>query len=167
MLAFDKDVVAGMYPLKLIDWNSAALDHARAGEPLEVAPLRFVGAACTGDEAERTGEFITGEYAGTGFMLMKREVFTRMIESYAHLKYVAAHNAAVPSASGNQYALFDCIIDAQTGEYLSEDYAFCKRWRALGGKIWLDTAGRLAHIGAYEFFGTPKGRFSRSTESRS
>jgi hypothetical protein len=167
MLAFDKDIVAGMYPLKVINWNSNALDNARAGEPLEHAPLRFVGTPCAGEEAEREGDLLTGEYAGTGFMLMKREVFDRMIRSYSHLKYAAAHNAAVPSTSSNQYALFDCMIDAQTGEYLSEDYAFCKRWRALGGKIWLDTAGRLAHIGAYEFFGSPKARFSDREEAES
>lgn len=39
---------------------------------------------------------------------------------------------------GENYALFECMIDPETCEYLSGDYAFCARWRALGGKIWLD-----------------------------
>ena len=43
MLRFDQDIVAGMYPLKLIDWDSAALARARGGEPVETAPLRYVG----------------------------------------------------------------------------------------------------------------------------
>ena len=30
-------------------------------------------------------------------------------------------------------------IDEDTGEYLSEDYAFCKRWRKIGGKIRMET----------------------------
>ena len=34
MLHFDQDIVAGMYPLKLIDWDEAALTRARRGEPL-------------------------------------------------------------------------------------------------------------------------------------
>jgi len=34
MLLFDKEVVAGMYPLKIINYDTAALDLARAGVPL-------------------------------------------------------------------------------------------------------------------------------------
>ena len=160
MLAFDKDVVAGMYPLKLIEWNQQALERIRLGESLDHAPIRFVGTPC--EPFERDGAFVTGEYAGTGFMMVKREVFPRMFEAYPQLRYTAAHNASNPSRSPNQYALFDCAIDEDTGEYLSEDYAFCQRWRKIGGKIWLDTESRLAHIGAYEFFGSPKCRFASS-----
>ena len=50
MLRFDADVVAGMYPLKLHDWSSG-MQHAIHGEPLETAPLRYVGAPCEGAEA--------------------------------------------------------------------------------------------------------------------
>lgn len=35
--------------------------------------------------------------------------------------------------------------------YLSEDYAFCHKWRAIGGKIWLDTVGRLSPTGVHTF----------------
>lgn len=160
MLAFDRDVVAGMYPLKRIEWTAAALDRVQAGEPLEQAPIRFVGAPCSGEELERDGDFLTGDCAGTGFMMIKRAVLERMIASYPHTRYTAAHTAAVPNTSPNQYALFDCLIDARTGEYLSEDYAFCQRWRALGGRIWLDTRGLLMHIGPHEFLGTPHARLA-------
>lgn len=159
MLRFGEDVVAGMYPLKLIDWTADSLDRVRNGEGIDQAPLRFVGTPCHGAERERKGEFVTGSYAGTGFMLIRRRVFETMIQSYPHLRYTAAHTAVVPSFSPNQYALFDCTIDSETGEYLSEDYSFCQRWRALGGRVWLDTASRLAHIGPHEFFGSPRARF--------
>ena len=46
MLAFDKEVVAGMYPLKLIEWNQQALERIRLGESLDHAPIRFVGTPC-------------------------------------------------------------------------------------------------------------------------
>ena len=160
MLDLNEDVVAGMYPLKVIDWTPDAVKRIRSGESMDQASLRFVGMPCEGKELERKRDFITGLYAGTGFMLIRRNVFEAMTLSYPHLRYRAAHTAAVPSLSPNQYALFDCVIDARTGEYLSEDYAFCQRWRALGGKIWLDTASRLAHVGPHEFFGTPRARFA-------
>ena len=43
MAAFDKDVVAGMYPLKIRDWSAEAVARVRGGESLETAPLRYVG----------------------------------------------------------------------------------------------------------------------------
>ncbi len=158
MLAFDKDVVAGMYPLKLLDWSPEAIERIRAGETLETAPIRFVGTPS--EPREQDGAFVAGDYAGTGFMMIKREVFSRLFEAYPKLRYTAAHNTANPSRSPNQYALFDCAIDEESGEYLSEDYAFCQRWRKIGGKIWLDTESRLVHIGAHEFYASPKPRFA-------
>jgi hypothetical protein len=129
-----------------------------AGEAVETAPLRYVGAPCEGIEAEDRDGFVTGTYAGTGFMLIKREVLIRMMAAYPQLRYVASHVAARPSQSPHQYALFDCMIEPETGVYLSEDYTFCRRWRDLGGEIWLDTQGSLIHVGQHEFSGAPSAR---------
>ena len=156
MLRFDQDVVAGMYPLKMILWDDAAIERARAGEPPDSAPLRYVGVACEGAEADSRDGFVTGVYAGTGFMLIRRAVFRRLIEAFPETRYTAAHTQPVPAGSPNQYALFDCTIDPDTGHYLSEDYAFCRRWRSIGGTVWLDTQGELAHIGTHEFDGRPQ-----------
>lgn len=160
MLAFGKEVVAGMYPLKEILWDQAAIARIRNGEPLEHASMRFVGLPCEAGERDEENGFVTGTYAGAGFLLIARTVFERLRESFPYLRYTAAHTATTPSLSTNQYAFFDCTIDAASGEYLSEDYAFCHRWRAIGGKIWLDTEGTLAHIGPHEFLGSPRGRYA-------
>ena len=55
--------------------------------------------------------------------------------------------------SPHRYALFECMIDPDTGEYLSEDFAFCRRWTDLGGEIWLDLESKLIHVGQYGFVG--------------
>ena len=34
MLSFDQDFVAGVYPLKVIDWSDAAIGAPRPGEKL-------------------------------------------------------------------------------------------------------------------------------------
>jgi hypothetical protein len=164
MLAFDQDVVAGMYPLKDITWDEAAVRRVTAdGESLDHAPIRFVGVTCEGNEKECEDGFVTGSYAGAGFLMMKKAIFERMKDSYPYLRYTAVHTTSSPSLSPNQYAFFDCMIEESTGEYLSEDYAFCQRWRALGGKIWLDTQSLLAHIGPHEFVGSPKTRYPAVT----
>ena len=49
------------------------------------------------------------------------------------------------------FALLDLLIIDE--KYFPEDYAFCYRWRALGGKIWLDTEGKIDHVGVHKFGG--------------
>src|SRR6185312_16087542 len=146
MLRFGEDVVAGMYPLKVIDWHSLAHERVRQGEKVETAPLLYVGRVAEGAAAERRGAFVAATYAGTGFLLIRRAAIERMIAAYPETHYatIQAHPLP-PDPSPNQYALFDCMIEPETRIYLSEDYAFCRRWRDLGGKIWLDTEGVLTH----------------------
>jgi len=161
MLAFDQDVVCGIYPLKVRDWGQQTVDQLRLGEPAETATLRYVGLACDAGEAERQGDFVTGQYAGCGFMLIKRSAIERMIMAYPETVYRAAHCYANAKAR-NTYALFESEIDHAEGLYLSEDFAFCRRFRSIGGKIWLDTASRLTHVGAHSFVGAPAIRFGAS-----
>jgi hypothetical protein len=156
MLRFNVDVVAGMYPLKMIHWDAAACERARSGESLDSAPLRYVGVPGEGEDFESRDGFVTGVYAGAGFMLIGRAALRRMIEAFPETRYTAAHTQPVPVDSPNQYALFDCMIDPDTRHYLSEDYAFCRRWRSIGGRLWLDTRSELTHIGPYEFAGRPR-----------
>jgi hypothetical protein len=159
MAAFGKDVVAGMYPLKTRDWSAEALDRVRRGETLESAPLRYVGLPCADGERRSECGFVTGDYAGTGFMLIRRATIARMMAAYPELKYAAAHDQARPNASPYLYALFDCMIEPETRHYLSEDYTFCRRWRDIGGEIWLDTQGPLIHTGAQDFVGNVSLRY--------
>jgi hypothetical protein len=153
MAAFDKDVVAGMYPLKIRDWSGEAIARVQRGEGLETAPLRYVGLPCNDEEREEVAGFATGEYAGTGFMMIKRGTLLRMMAAYPELRFAAAHDRAHQNPSPHQYALFDCMIEPETRHYLSEDYTFCRRWRDIGGKIWLDTQGPLIHTGTQDFVG--------------
>ncbi len=153
LLDADKDFVAGLYPVKTIDWE-AVPRRVVHGEKLDAAGLTYVGTLCTGAQARRDGDFVAAKYAGTGFQLIKRRVFETLIEAHPELHFKKMHtlNTQVPQ-SDRLYALFDCLIDPDTGEYLSEDYAFCRRWRALGGEIWLDAKSKLTHSGMQAFRG--------------
>jgi len=149
----NKDFTAAMYPIKEIDWNRLPARHAD-GEPINAAGLNFVGTLCSGDESKVEDEFATAKYAGTGFQLIKRHVIEQLAAAHPELKFHAIHAQDPESPSmDNRYALFDPIIDPETGEYLSEDYSFCRRWRALGGEIWLDLKSRLTHVGSSDFQG--------------
>ena len=160
MLELNKDFVAGLYPAKIIDWQQLAERAGKSGEAPDEAGLAYVGDVCKGAELKTENGFATGVYAGTGFQLIKRNVFERMKQAYPETKYKALHAFPRPSQpSDNLYALFDCMIDEESGVYLSEDYAFCRRWRAIGGEIWIDLKSKLTHTGNYSFRGNAAGRF--------
>jgi hypothetical protein len=157
LLSFDQDVVAGMYPVKNIDWPLVRQSHATSDAEFSESGLNFVGFPLPENQREERDGFVTGTYAGTGFKLIKRSVLENMIAAYPETKYVGAQTWPRPKTqSNNQYALFDCMIEPDTNIYLSEDFAFCRRWREIGGKIWLDTKTRLSHIGVYKYEGTPQ-----------
>jgi hypothetical protein len=155
MLDFGEDIVAGVYPLKTYDWERVAqrAGSPGTGEQLREAGLGYVGVTCVGAEQEERDGFVTAHYAGAGFLLIRRAAALRLVEAYPETRYVAAHNHEPPS--GNRYDLFGCVIEPETGHYLSEDFAFCHRWRKIGGRIWLDVRSRLRHVGSYEFQGVP------------
>ena len=153
MLNFNEDVVAGMYPLKKINYDEATYQRAAAGEPLQTAQLRYVGVPCEGDERKSRDGFVTGDYAGAGFLMMKRRVLELMAAKYPETHYTTAPQRRRRQSKPDLYALFDCLIEPETGHYLSEDYAFCRRWRALGGTIWLDAQSKLTHVGPHDFMG--------------
>ena len=160
MLSFDQDVVAGLYPLKIVHYDASVLARLQAGESLESAQLCYVGLLEDGPGAEQRDGFATGVYAGTGFMMIRRSALERMTAAYPETSYTRSHNTAGAGQSRNQYALFDAVIEPATREYLSEDYTFCHRWRAIGGRLWLDTQSRLAHVGPREFAGDAAARFA-------
>jgi len=160
MLMFDQDVVGGMYPAKALRWDVPSDIVER--EPPQTATLQYVGKLCDPPEFERRGPFATGVYCATGFMMIKRSVFERLIAAHPELAYRSDHVYAPVQGNRPLYALFECCIDPQTREYLSEDFGFCRLWRALGGKIWLDVEGGLVHTGPHDFIGHPALRFGSS-----
>lgn len=158
MIDFDQDVVAGMYPLKALRWEQPAT--LQQAEDPRTAMLHYVGKFATGEALATRDGFVTATYCGTGFMLMKRAVLERMVAAYPETAYRTDHVHAVDgSAVAGAHALFECTIDRETGEYLSEDFGFCRRWLATGGTIWLDTIGSLSHTGPIDFVGDPASRF--------
>lgn len=157
MLMADKDIICGVYPKKEINWTAVAR-AARAGVPPE--ELKFysgshvINLLDNASEAcfpvDQPAEILNG---GTGFMLIKRKVLETLIPHVG--KY---SNNTLDLSGGMQlaepiYEFFGTSICENTGVLLSEDYEFCRKWRATGGKIWAAPWIRLAHVGTYNFDG--------------
>ena len=87
--------------------------------------------------------------------MIRRHVFEKMCAhpDYAPLQFFREHSHDALAGSPNRFALFECMIDPATGTYLSEDFAFCKRWTDIGGEIWADLQSCLDHVGPSVFRG--------------
>jgi hypothetical protein len=45
------------------------------------------------------------------------------------------------------------MVDPDSRRYLSEDFAFCRRWRDMGGKIHVDLDSKLQQLGQHVYRG--------------
>ena len=165
LLALDKEVIGGPYPKKAIKWRSVK-KAVEKNPDIEPQTLEKVAGDFVFNPVKGTAQFTVSEpldvlEIGTGFMMVKREVFDKMKEAYPMIRYKPDH-VGQANFDGTRYihAYFDTVIDTKdsiTGggsdRYLSEDYMFCQMWRKIGGQIFLCPWMRTAHIGTYHFQG--------------
>jgi hypothetical protein len=85
-------------------------------------------------------------YAGTGFLLVRREVYLK-IQHHLELP-ITNERFGVPMLP-YFHPMLHPIEDGHW--YLAEDYAFCQRARASGFFVHADTRIRLWHIGSYSY----------------
>jgi hypothetical protein len=165
LMALDKDVIGGPYPKKAINWENvakAARQHPDL-EPHELEKLvgQYVFNVVKGTKSFSVTEPLEVMEIGTGYMMVKREVFDKMKDAYPMIHYKPDH-VGQSNFDGSRYihAYFDTVIDYKdsiTGggsdRYLSEDYMFCQMWRKIGGQIYLCPWMKTQHVGSYAFSG--------------
>jgi hypothetical protein len=160
LLDFDVDMVSAAYPTKKVDWDKARVMAQAGVKDLKSVSLSYVVDFTDPKKIEVRNGFAKIRYAGTGFLLIRRQVLLKMMEHYPDLKYSGQHLAQDPfKDSPYRYALFNCFIEPETGIYLSEDYSFCRRWTDMGGEIWVDLDSRLNHVGPMIFNGNLRTQF--------
>jgi hypothetical protein len=144
------DISVACYPKKCVRWNQARAavenDDPRDMQMLSSSLVVNIGA----ERSEVKDGFVEVLDGPTGFMMIKRSVLERMQEHYKELDCKNDHQ----NRDFDDYcALFDCMIDPVSKRYLSEDYAFCRRWQQIGGKIHADVRTTLGHVGNLHFTG--------------
>ena len=171
MLQHDKDVIVGAYPKKELDWPSIkdaierGLDEGAVKDTAAnyaINPLWDYNEETDTRRLDIQDGLVRLKDAGTGFMIIKRSVIEKMIEAYPDLYFNNDLNFEEEFAKWT-YLFFDCMHEEGTKRYLSEDYAFCRRWQKLGGDIWLDPLVKLDHVGHYTFNGNVSKMFYSSS----
>lgn len=135
-----------------VSWEAGALvrllDHPvdlvagiyrRRVDPV-LYPVRWIM-----DRPELQAENGLLEAAGVpgGFTRCSRAMLERMVEAYSDLTYERRDRAIV--------GLFDAYRIGRSK--LSEDLAFCQRWRDIGGKVWIDPEINMGHVGLKNYTG--------------
>lgn len=157
MLWHDKGVMTGAYPIKEINWNQVQENVKQGIEPSKLLEnsIRFVvNPVANGENIIQVENGALRIYdAGTGFMLIKREVFLELIEAYPELKYNDDTGVLNEEERNWSYAFFNSYVDEDTGRFLSEDYGFCRYLQRIGGEIWVDPSIELSHLGRMKYSG--------------
>jgi len=117
-LALDKDVIGGPYPKKSINWGNvahAARNHPNM-EPKELENLvgEYVFNVVKGTSSFQVTDPLEVLEIGTGFMMVKRQVFDKMKDAYPMIHYKPDH-VGQANFDGTRYihAYFDTVIDTK------------------------------------------------------
>ena len=130
------------------------VSHAQRGEPL-VAGLYpkkqlELGWVCNVlDELQEVNEhgLVEVKYAGTGCLMIAREVLTAMIAKYPAIEYDPDEG----DSPGVKWDFFATGVQAfqERRRYLSEDWMFCQRAQESGFRVMMDTSVVLKHVGQF------------------
>ena len=150
LLKSGHEVSVAVYPKKVVMWDQAR-EAVENGDERNMALLSSSLVANIGATRRSVvNGFVEVLDGPTGFMMISREALTKMHEHYPELNCKNDHQ----NRDFDEYcALFDCMIDPESRRYLSEDYAFCRRWQQMGGKIYADCHTTLGHVGNLPFSG--------------
>lgn len=116
MIALDKDIIGGPYPKKSINWKNIALAMAKNPQmPLgELDNLTgdYVFNPVPGTTQFKVTEPLEVLEIGTGYMMVKREIFDKFKAAYPKLNYKPDH-VGQANFDGSRYihAYFDTVID--------------------------------------------------------
>lgn len=151
------DIAAGVYPLKRENWPVEGVPTGTTQQQFEATFTRYTVNAKASEitsqvelEVQPDG-FMKMTEAPTGFMVIKRAVFERLMAAYPELNYVP--DSIGEADRGLHYRFFDVMVDPETRRYLSEDYGFCRLWSGLGESIYIDANSNLSHQGAKMYRG--------------
>jgi hypothetical protein len=157
MIRAEKDIICGIYPKKEINWHSvkAAMDRGVPFDQLKSHTGSFVVNLVNyvGEVTVPVNEPVEIFNGGTGFMLIKREVFDKLGESVPSYSNDVVDLGGKMAQSEPIKEFFTTSIEPGTNRLLSEDYHFCRIWRESGGQVFAAPWCQLAHIGTYTFEG--------------
>lgn len=173
LLKFNKHINSAVYAKKSINWNIVK-EKIASKSPEDIRQMGIDFNLNLRSAEPPIEGFVKVLDVATGFLLMTREVLQKMKWYFSGnvdgVPNLTARNDIQGQNVTDYCALFDCLIDPEPPHrYLSEDYAFCRRYQQMisdprsgcdpNDGIWCSIAEPLAHIGSNVFSGNIKQRY--------
>jgi hypothetical protein len=89
---------------------------------------------------------VRAKRVGTGFIMIRRDVFLSLKESHPEWEYFDQNSGKT------LHSFFD--FKSTPEGYIGEDYLFCDRAREAGFTVWVDPTIKLGHMGIHEYSGS-------------
>jgi len=159
MIEADKDIISIPYPLKTFMWDKAwkKIQKGEIKNEKELSKSFYTYPMKLADDHNNiklNKGVIEVTHSPTGCMLIKREVIEKMIKAYSHLEIIqdTIVNGEMISRP-YLYNLFDTYYSEEDKTFLGEDFAFCKKWRDIGGKCHAYVLDSITHVGEHQYCG--------------
>jgi hypothetical protein len=166
MLELDKEVIAVPYPMKTLNWDRIYQLKENIKDSKELSQTGFTYPIKVHDREniKVKDDVMEVTHAPTGCMLIKRQVFDKMIEKYPELRISqpTIMNGEAKDKE-NLWNFFDTYHDLENKKYYGEDFGFCKKWTDIGGKCYCYIGDYITHIGEYQYSGRFKDELIRSS----
>ena len=143
LVSHDKEFVGGLYAVK------------------KPGVVRCSSIASSGVTPEFDSGLAEMKWLSSGCWCIKRSAVEKMVKAYPYLEYDGDDNVVGKKIYGLYIPM---IYDLKEGDfpegyniflpfkkYLSEDWSYCQRWKAIGGQIFADTSIVLRHIGKIQY----------------
>jgi hypothetical protein len=157
LIEANKDVISIPYPLKDMNWDKGfkMIQEGKIKSALDLknkAFYRYPFKVPDPENIKIQNKVIEVTHSPTGFMMIKREVFEKMIIAYPNLRIDQDQlvNGKIEKL-GHMWNFFDTLFDPEKRTYLGEDFAFCKRWRDIGGTCHAWIGDYITHVGEHQY----------------
>jgi hypothetical protein len=158
IIEFNREVVTCTYPVKGFYWQQL-LKRIKENKDIDEKTMRDYLLQFNVNlypNTEFKNNFIKVKESATGFMMIKREVFTTIMQKFPNLKYKPDLRTGI-EGSDNAFDFFPVGIYKEkdgVNRFLSEDYYFCRLAAECGFEIWTDIQTPITHLGFTEYHGS-------------
>jgi|TARA_R100000388_G_scaffold91718_1_gene73991 hypothetical protein len=159
------DVTVIPYPMKSFNRNKFDMDYKkRPDDDPRSMGLIFPIELMDNDSVTIDKGFLQIKRGPTGMMMIKREVFEKMMKEYPEkkIKQQTMINGKLEEKK-YFYNFFDSWHNPEDKTYTGEDFYFCKLWTDIGGKIHAICDEHIEHFGMHSYQGKLLQEFTKKS----
>jgi hypothetical protein len=150
MIESNVGIIGAIYPMKQINWETVKLAHELGLDDLEKYAGHYAVNFKESTDIIHLDRPIEVDNIGTGLMYISRKVFEDMAPTCKSYLNHEAGTGIMQKDAKKVIEFFALDIDDKD-VLLSEDFYFCRKWRALGNEVYAAPWVYVTHSGEQIF----------------